>query len=81
MNARRDRSVAKRPIKDLEKTRSTKPKVQATEWERTDERLDEASDTPFRPVTRCRSFKMFVAASNMRLSSPGSTGRPSIRER
>jgi hypothetical protein len=41
MNARRDRSVAKRPTKDR-KARSAKPGVQDTEWERTDERLDEA---------------------------------------
>jgi hypothetical protein len=38
------------------------------------------SDTPFRPVTRYRSFKMFVAASSMRLevrvrlSSPADAG-------
>jgi hypothetical protein len=42
MNVRSDRSVAKRPIKDQGKTRPTKPGVQATEWERADERLDEA---------------------------------------
>jgi hypothetical protein len=42
MSVRSERSVAKRPIKDRGKTRSTKPKVQATEWERADERLDEA---------------------------------------
>jgi hypothetical protein len=42
MNVRTDRSVAKRRIKDKGKTRSTKPRVQATEWELTDERLDEA---------------------------------------
>jgi hypothetical protein len=42
MNARSDRLVAKRPIKDRGKARSAKPGVQATEWERTDERLDEA---------------------------------------
>jgi hypothetical protein len=42
MNVRRNRSVAKRPIKDQGKTGSTKPKVQATKWELADERLDEA---------------------------------------
>jgi hypothetical protein len=42
MNVRRDRSVAKRPVKDQGKTRSTKQRAQATEWELTDERLDEA---------------------------------------
>jgi hypothetical protein len=36
------RSAARRPIKDQGKTRSTKPKVQATDWELADERLDEA---------------------------------------
>jgi hypothetical protein len=42
MKVRHDRSVAKRRIKDQGKRRSTKPRLQATEWERTDERLDEA---------------------------------------
>jgi hypothetical protein len=42
MNVRSDRSVIKRPVKDQGKTRSTKPRVRATEWELTDERLDEA---------------------------------------
>jgi hypothetical protein len=42
MKARSDKSVVERPIKDQGKTRSTKPGVQATEWELTDERLDEA---------------------------------------
>jgi hypothetical protein len=37
-----DRSAARRSIKDQGKTRSTKPKVQATDWELADERLDEA---------------------------------------
>jgi hypothetical protein len=42
MKVRSDRSVAKRPIKDRGKARSTKPRVQATEWELADDRLDEA---------------------------------------
>jgi hypothetical protein len=42
MNVRSDRSVIKRRIKDQGKTRSAKPRVQGTEWELTDERLDEA---------------------------------------
>ena len=42
MNVRSDRSVIKRPVKDQGKTRSAKPRVRATEWELTDERLDEA---------------------------------------
>jgi hypothetical protein len=42
MNGRSKRSVIERPIKDQEKPRSAKPRVQATEWELTDDRLDEA---------------------------------------
>jgi hypothetical protein len=42
MNARSDRPVAKRPIKDQGKGRSAKPEARGTDWERTDERLDEA---------------------------------------
>jgi hypothetical protein len=42
MNVRNDRPVTKRVIKDRGKARSAKPRVQATEWERTDQRLDEA---------------------------------------
>jgi hypothetical protein len=42
MNGRSDRSGAKRPIKNQGKARSAKPRIQGTEWERTDERLDEA---------------------------------------
>jgi hypothetical protein len=42
MKVRSNRPGAKRPIKNRGKTRSTKPKVQATEWELADERLDEA---------------------------------------
>jgi hypothetical protein len=39
---RSDRPAARRPVKDQGKTRSTKSKVQATDWELADERLDEA---------------------------------------
>jgi hypothetical protein len=42
MNVRSDRSATKRPIKGRGKARSAKPEVQGTEWEHTDERLDEA---------------------------------------
>ncbi len=42
MNVRSDRSVIKRLIKDQRKTRSAKPRVQGTECELADERLDEA---------------------------------------
>ena len=42
MNFRNDRSVVKRRVKDQGKTRSAKPRVQGTEWELADERLDEA---------------------------------------
>jgi hypothetical protein len=41
MNIRSDRSATKRPIKGR-KARPAKPAVQGTEWERADERLDEA---------------------------------------
>jgi hypothetical protein len=37
-----DRSAARRPIKDQGKTPPTKSKLQATDWELADERLDEA---------------------------------------
>jgi hypothetical protein len=42
MNVRSGRPVTKRPIKDRGKARSAKPAVRGAEWERTDERLDEA---------------------------------------
>jgi hypothetical protein len=42
MNARSNRPAIKRPIRDQEKPRSAKPGAQATEWELTDDRLDEA---------------------------------------
>jgi hypothetical protein len=42
MKVRSDRSATKRPVKDRRKARSAKPGVQGTEWERADERLDEA---------------------------------------
>jgi hypothetical protein len=41
MNVRSDRAVARRQIKDQGKARSAKP-GKGTEWELTDERLDEA---------------------------------------
>ena len=42
MNVRSDRSAIRRPIKNQGKARSTKPRVQSTEWKIVDERLDEA---------------------------------------
>jgi hypothetical protein len=42
MNLKSDRSVIKCRIKDTSRARSAKPSVQNTEWEITDERLDEA---------------------------------------
>jgi hypothetical protein len=42
MSVRSNRSATKRPTKDQEKPRSAKPRAQATEWELTDDRLDEA---------------------------------------
>ena len=47
MNVRSDRSVIERPIKDQGTTRAAKPRVQVTEWELTDERLDEALQQTF----------------------------------
>jgi hypothetical protein len=42
INVGSDRSVVKRLIKDQGKPRAAKPRMQRTEWELTDERLDEA---------------------------------------
>jgi hypothetical protein len=42
MSVRSNRSATKRPTMDQEKRRSAKPRVQAAEWELTDDRLDEA---------------------------------------
>jgi hypothetical protein len=42
MNVRSNGSAIKRPIKDQGKTRPGKTRVQSTEWELADERLDEA---------------------------------------
>jgi hypothetical protein len=42
MNDSGKRSVSKRRVKHQEKPRSAQPRVQATEWELTDDRLDEA---------------------------------------
>ena len=42
MKVRSNGSAVKRTIKDRGKARSTKPRVQAAEWELADERLDEA---------------------------------------
>jgi hypothetical protein len=42
MKIRSARPVAKRRIKDRGKARSAKPRVEAAEWQHTDERLDEA---------------------------------------
>jgi hypothetical protein len=47
MNVRSDRSVTKRLVKDRGKARSPKPRVQATEWELADARLDEALQHTF----------------------------------
>lgn len=42
MNAKSNRSVTKRPIKQRKKLRSTKQRVQGADWNDTDERLDDA---------------------------------------
>ena len=42
MNVRGDQPVTKRLTRDQRKTRVAKPRVQGTEWELADDRLDEA---------------------------------------
>lgn len=42
MNVRGDRPVTKRLTRDQRKTPAAKPRVQGTEWELADDRLDEA---------------------------------------
>ena len=42
MNVRGEQPVAKRLTGDQRKTRAAKPRVQGTEWELADDRLDEA---------------------------------------
>jgi len=42
MNVRGDQPVTKRLTRDQRKTRTAKPRVQGTEWELADDRLDEA---------------------------------------
>jgi hypothetical protein len=42
MNIRSDRSVVKHLVKGQGEARAGKTRMQGTEWERTDERLDEA---------------------------------------
>jgi hypothetical protein len=42
MNVRGEQPVAKRLTRDQRKTRAAKPRVQGTEWELADDRLDEA---------------------------------------
>jgi hypothetical protein len=42
MNAKSNRSVTKRPIKERKKLRSTKQRVHGADWKDTDERLDDA---------------------------------------
>jgi len=47
MNARSEQSVTEGLIKNQAKARSSKAKVQKTEWELTDERLDDALKQTF----------------------------------
>ena len=54
MNAKSNRSVTKRPIKERKKLRSTKQRVQGADWKDTDERLTTPSDKLSQPVTRYR---------------------------
>jgi hypothetical protein len=56
------RSAVKRPTKDQEKSRSAKPKVQATEWELNDDRLDEALRQTF-PASDALSMILNVRGS------------------
>jgi hypothetical protein len=42
MNDRSTRSVTTRPIKERKKLRSKKQRLRGTDWELTDERLDDA---------------------------------------
>jgi hypothetical protein len=62
MNIRSDRSATKRPIKDRGKVRSAKSKVQSTEWERTDERLDESLRQTF-PASGALSIIQYARGS------------------
>jgi hypothetical protein len=62
MDVGSDCSVTKRPIKDQGKTRSAKLRVQATEWELTDERLDEALRQTF-PASDALSITQNVRGS------------------
>jgi hypothetical protein len=62
MNAKSGRSVTKRPIRDQEKRRSVKPKVQVTDWEHSDQRLDEALRQTF-PASDALSITQNVRGS------------------
>jgi hypothetical protein len=62
MNVRSDRSAIRRLIKDQGKTRSAKPRVQSTEWELADERLDEALRHTF-PASDALSITQNVRGS------------------
>jgi hypothetical protein len=58
MSIKSGRSATKRPIKDNANALSAKPKVQRTEWELADERLDDALRQTFPAsdaisITRC----------------------------
>jgi hypothetical protein len=66
MNDRSTRSVTTRPIKERKKLRSKKQRVRGTDWELTDERLDDALRQTFPAVTRYRLFKMFAVADSGR---------------
>jgi hypothetical protein len=62
MSVRSNRSAVKRPTKDQEKPRSAKPKVQATERELNDDRLDEALRQTF-PASDALSMILNVRGS------------------
>jgi hypothetical protein len=62
MNGRPNRSVVKSRIKDQGKSRSAKPESRATEWELTDDRLDEALRQTF-PASDALSMTRNVRGS------------------
>jgi hypothetical protein len=62
MNVGSDQSVIKRRIKGQEIPRAAKPRVQGTEWELADERLDEALRHTF-PASDALSITQNVRGS------------------
>jgi hypothetical protein len=69
MNARRERTVIRRPVKDQAKVRSAKPSVQGAEWVLADELLDEALRQTF-PASDALSITQHVRGSSVRRGNP-----------